>query len=151
MLILFVLVSEFAGIIGSLFTFSSIPTWYASLVKPAFSPPNYIFGPVWTILYFLMGIAAYLVWQKQTKNKKVKYALKLFFIQLALNALWSIIFFGLKNPSLAFAEIFVLWYLILQTTKAFYKISPLAGKLFIPYLAWVTFAAILNLSIATLN
>lgn len=145
------LISEFAGIIGSIFTFSSIPTWYVSLVKPSFSPPNYVFGPVWATLYFLMGTAAYLVWQKGTKNIKVKYALRLFFVQLALNALWSIIFFGLKNPSLAFAEISVLWYVILQTTKSFYKISPLAGKLFIPYLVWVTFAAILNASIVVLN
>ena len=147
----FVLVSEAAGIIGSIFTISSIPTWYPTLNKPSFSPPNYLFGPVWTLLYALMGIAAFLVWEKGLKKKEVKKGLTLFFIQLVLNSLWSIIFFGFQNPTLALFEIIILWTFILKTTLVFYKISKSAGYLFIPYLLWVTFAAFLNLSIVLLN
>src|SRR3989344_1960810 len=118
----FVLVSEAAGIIGSIFTISSIPTWYPTLNKPPFSPPNYLFGPVWTLLYALMGIAAFLVWEKGLKKKEVKKGLTLFFIQLVLNSLWSIIFFGFQNPTLALFEIIILWTFILKTTLVFYKI-----------------------------
>ncbi len=132
------------GIIGSLFTFSAIPTWYATLNKPFFSPPNFIFGPVWTILYILLGISLYLVWIKE----KVP---TVFWIQLLLNAVWSIIFFGLKNPLLALVDIVALWIAIFLTIKAFYKINKLAGNLLIPYLIWVAFATILNLSIVILN
>lgn len=133
-----------AGIIGSVFTFSSIPTWYAALNKPSFSPPNWVFGPVWTILYLLMGISLYLVWQK----KKVP---AVFWVQLVLNALWSVIFFGLKNPVLAMLDIAVLWVAIYLTIKSFYPISKIAAYLLLPYLLWVTLASVLNLSIVILN
>ncbi len=133
-----------AGILGSFFTTSSIPTWYATLNKPVFSPPNWVFGPVWTILYFLMGISLYLVWTKRTVPT-------VFWIQLILNAAWSIIFFGFKNPTLALIDIVVLWISIFLTIKALYKINKLAGQLLFPYLAWVSFASILNLSIVLLN
>lgn len=132
------------GIVGSFFTTSSIPTWYATLNKPFFSPPNFIFAPVWTTLYILMGISLYLVWQKG----KVP---TIFWIQLILNFLWSILFFGLKNPVLGFVEIVVLWITIFLTIKNFYPISKWAAYLLIPYLLWVTFASILNLSIVILN
>ena len=133
-----------AGILGSVFTVSSIPNWYVTLNKPFFSPPNWVFGPVWIILYILMGISLYLVW----KRKKVP---SVFWIQLILNAVWSIIFFGMKNPTLALMDIAVLWIIIVLTIKAFSKISKLAGKLLIPYLAWVSFATLLNLAIVILN
>lgn len=133
-----------AGGLGSLFTFSAIPTWYATLNKPFFSPPNWLFGPVWTILYILMGVSLYLVWTKE----KVP---SVFWVQLILNALWSIIFFGLKNPTFGLIDIIALWIAIFLTIKAFYKINKLAGNLLLPYLAWVTFATILNLSIVILN
>lgn len=133
-----------AGIIGSFFTISSIPTWYQTLNKPSFSPPNWVFGPVWTILYILIGISLYLVWQK----KKVP---TVFWVQLVLNAVWSIIFFGMRNPVLALVDIVALWVAIILTIKAFYKINKLAGNLLIPYILWVSFATILNLSIVLLN
>ena len=149
LLIFAVLLSEGAGILGSFFTFSSIPTWYATLIKPSFSPPNFVFGPVWTILYALMGISLYLVWTSKAKSRQ--YAVKLFFVQLGLNALWSIIFFGLKSPGLALIEIIALWVAIFLTVKAFLKISKVASYLLYPYLAWVSFASILNFSIWILN
>lgn len=132
------------GVLGSIFTISSIPTWYATLNKPFFSPPNWVFGPVWTILYILMGISLYLVWIKRRIPA-------VFWTQLLLNAIWSIIFFGMKNPLLAFVEIIILWLAIFLTIKSFYKINRLAGNLLIPYLLWVSFASILNLAIVILN
>lgn len=149
LLIFAILMSEGAGILGSIFTVSSIPTWYATLAKPSFSPPNFVFGPVWTTLYALMGISFYLVWVSKAKSKQ--HAVRLFFIQLCLNAIWSIIFFGLKNPGLAFLEIIALWVAIFLTIKAFRKISKNASDLLYPYIAWVSFASILNLSIWILN
>jgi len=146
-----ILISQLAGVIGSAFTFRAIPTWYAGLEKPTFSPPNWIFGPVWTMLYTLMGIAAWLVWRKGFADRSVRIALILFLIQLALNALWSVIFFGLRSPTWAFAEIVVLWIAIVMTTIYFFKISRAAGALMIPYIAWVSFAAALNLYVARLN
>lgn len=138
----------FAGLIGSLFTFSATPTWYVTLNKPEFSPPNWIFGPVWTILYILMGVSLYLVW---TSKKKSKFALKLFLAQLLLNTLWSIIFFGMRNPTLALVEVVILWVMILLTILEFRKISKCAAYLLFSYLAWVSFATILNLFIVLLN
>ena len=139
-----------AGGIGSAFTTAAIPTWYANLNKPVFTPPGWVFGPAWSILYILMGIAFYLVWSK-TNFKGYQTALIFFVVQLVLNALWSILFFGLKQPLYALLEIIVLWVAILLTLIPFYKIDKTAGLLLIPYLAWVTFAAILNLSIVILN
>lgn len=146
-----IFICQLAGILGGIFTFEAIPNWYASLNKPFFSPPNWVFGPVWTTLYFLMGVSVFLVWDKGFKDPHRRQALKLFGFQLVLNFFWSIIFFGLKSPELALIEIVVLWYLIFKTIKAFYPISNLASFLLIPYLAWVSFATILNLAIAVLN
>ncbi len=146
-----ILVCQLAGILGSFFTFTAISQWYAYLNKPFFSPPNWIFGPVWTTLYFLMGVSVFLIWNKGLKNSSHHFAVRLFGFQLVLNFFWSVIFFGLRSPLLAFIEILVLWYLIFLTIKAFYPISKTASYLLIPYLAWVSFASILNLAIVILN
>jgi len=138
------------GFIGSLFTSSSIVSWYAFINKPLFSPPNWIFAPVWTLLYILMGISAFLIWKKRD-NLKTKQALIFYGIQLVLNAFWSIIFFGMHNPGLALLEIIILWIFILITLIKFYKINKTAGVLFIPYLLWVSFASILNYAVWILN
>lgn len=138
-----------AGFIGSYFTVSAIPTWYVTLNKPSFSPPNWVFGPVWTALYILMGISFYLVWISRKKAKQK--AIKLFLIQLTLNAAWSIIFFGMKNPALALIDVIALWVTIILTIKYFYPITRTATYLLTPYLLWVSFASILNLMIWLLN
>ena len=146
-----VLVCQTAGAVGSLFTSPSIPTWYASLQKPNFNPPNGVFAPVWTILFLLMGISLYLIWSKGLRDKKVKTAVIIFAIQLILNMLWSFLFFGLQSPLYAFIEIIILWLAILLTITSFYKISKIAGYLLLPYILWVSFAAVLNFSILVLN
>lgn len=146
-----ILLCQAAEIIGSIFTFSSIPTWYRSLVKPIFSPPNYLFGPVWIILYTLMGISLYLIWQKGLKRKEIKEAITLFLIQLVFNSLWSIIFFGLRNIQLALVEILILLLLIIAVTVKFYRIDKRAAYLLLPYLLWTIFASVLNYSLWTLN
>jgi benzodiazapine receptor len=140
-----------AGAIGSIFTRSAIPTWYATLEKPVFSPPNWLFAPVWTLLYILMGIAAFLVWRKGSDDRQVKTALIVFLIQLIINASWSVVFFGLESPLFGLVVISVLWVVILVTVIQFYKISRAASVLLWPYLLWVTFAAVLNSSIWLLN
>lgn len=150
-LIIAIVISELAGIIGSIFTAPSIPTWYATLVKPEFAPPNWIFAPVWSTLFLLMGIAAFLVWSKGLTRKDVRIALGIFGLQLILNTLWSVIFFGQQNPGLARLEIALLWLAIWATIIAFYKISRPAAYLLIPYILWVTFASYLNYSIWALN
>ena len=136
-----------ASAIGGLFTASSVSTWYLTLIKPSFNPPSWVFGPVWTILYLLMGISLYLVWIK----KFDKNAFTFFGIQLVLNALWSILFFGLKSPLFAFIEIVLLWIAILITVIYFYRINKISAYLLIPYILWVSFAAILNFAIFILN
>jgi len=141
----------FAGFIGSFFTVSSIPTWYAALNKPSFNPPNWIFGSVWTILYILMGIALYLVIKKGLINNEIKLAATFFAVQLILNTIWSILFFGMRSPLLGFIEIGALWLSILFTTITFWRISSLAGILLIPYILWVSFASVLNYFIWRLN
>ena len=149
-LLVFILITLFAGFIGSLFTTPSIASWYAFINKPSFSPPNWLFAPVWSLLYILMGIAAFLIWQKRD-NLKTKPALMFYGIQLILNTFWSIIFFGMHNPGLAFLEIIILWTFILITLIKFYKINKTSGILFIPYLIWVSFASILNFAVWMLN
>lgn len=144
-------ISELAGIIGSVFTAPAIPAWYAGLARPDFAPPNWVFGPVWTTLFALMGIAAFLVWQKGLDRREVKIALGLFLGQLVLNTVWSVIFFGLQNPGAAFVEIIFLWLAILATMIAFAKISKTAAWLLVPYILWVSFAGYLNYSIWILN
>jgi tryptophan-rich sensory protein len=140
-----------AAALGSFFTTPAISTWYATLTKPVFSPPNWIFGPVWTILYICMAVALWMVWNTKTKKKEKSSGIKYFYIQLGLNALWSVLFFGLHNLFLAFAEIIVLWMMIYLTVKNFLSVSRTAGRLLLPYLAWVSFASLLNLSVAILN
>lgn len=140
-----------AGAIGSVFTRSAIPTWYATLEKPFFTPPNWLFAPAWTLLYILMGVAAFLVWRKGLENRGVRIALIVFLIQLALNALWSVVFFGLESPLYGLIVIVVLWAAILITVIKFFRISRVASVLMWPYLLWVTFAAVLNASIWLLN
>lgn len=136
---------------GSLVTLPSITTWYAGLNKPSFNPPNFIFGPVWTILYTLMGIALFIVWDKGLKNKKIGKAVKIFLLQLALNFLWSLVFFGFHLPFAAFIVIIALWISIFYTMSLFKKISKPAYWLLVPYVAWVSFAMILNFFVAILN
>jgi len=146
-----VVVCQLAGVLGSLFTSPQIPTWYATLQKPGFSPPNWLFAPVWIILFVLMGISAYLVWNKGLEYKEVKMSLLVFGIQLALNVLWSFLFFGLQSPFHAFIEIIILWATIAFTIVSFSKISKSAGLLLLPYILWVSFAMILNFYIWKLN
>jgi len=136
-----------AGWIGSRFMPGE---WYASLAKPAWNPPNAVFAPVWTVLYLFMGVAAWLVWRKAGFSGATV-PLALFLLQLALNSLWSYLFFGLQQPMLAFFEIVVLWIAILATTLGFWKVTPAAGVLLVPYLCWVAFAAALNLQLWRLN
>ena len=141
-------IGYFSGIV----TRSAITTWYPTLVKPSFNPPNWVFAPVWSMLYVMMGVAAGLVWDRIESDKEiVKKALVFFAIQLALNALWSYLFFSLHNPLLALIEIVVLWLMIVETYTQFKKIDKVAGMLLIPYIAWVSFATILNASIWWLN
>jgi tryptophan-rich sensory protein len=140
-----------AGGIGSAFTASAIPTWYATLNKPSFSPPNWLFAPVWTLLYIMMGFAAALVWQKGLQNPRVRTALVIFLAQLILNMVWSVLFFGLRSPLYGFMDILFLWAMILVTIAQFSKVSTLAAALLIPYILWVTFASGLNLGIFLLN
>lgn len=150
-LIASIILCEFVGLAGTPFTITAIPTWYATLNKPPFSPPNWVFGPVWTILYFLMGVSFYLIWKQGWKNKQNLLARKYFFIQLTLNFFWSVLFFGLRSPILGLINIVAMWIYIVATIKSFYPISKLASYLLIPYLLWVSFATILNLSIFLLN
>ena len=146
-LVLWVLAALAAGWIGSNFTPGD---WYASLVKPSWNPPSSVFAPVWTTLYVLMGIGAWLVWSRAGFSG-ARFALTLFLVQLGLNALWSYLFFGVQRPAFAFAEIVVLWCAILATMIGFWKIRPVAGALLIPYLGWVSFASVLNFVLWRLN
>lgn len=142
---------QLVGIIGSVFTVSSIPTWYASLNKPWFAPPNWIFGPVWTTLYLMMGISFYLVWIQGWKKQKVRTAGFYFLAQLGLNFIWSPLFFGLQSPLIALVVIVALLVLIVLTMKQFYPLSKPAFYLLVPYLLWVSFATVLNAGIWVLN
>lgn len=150
-LALSILVAQSVGAIGSFFTFSAITGWYTYLNKPSFSPPNWLFGPVWTLLYTLMGISAYLVWRKYQFGKKSRGFWHVYGTQLVLNALWSILFFGLKLTGLALIEILAMWYFIARSIQEGKKLSPWSVYLLYPYLAWVTFASVLNLAIWLLN
>ncbi|MBM3296886.1 MAG: tryptophan-rich sensory protein [Candidatus Aminicenantes bacterium] len=150
-LVLSLVACQAAGFLGSLATTPSIPNWYKSLAKPSFTPPSWVFGPAWITLYLMMGVALFLVWRKGLSAPGVKTALILFFVQLALNSLWSVLFFGLHQPFWAFVEIVVLWVFILLTLIAFWRISLPAGLLLVPYLLWVTFASALNFAIWRLN
>ncbi len=138
-----------AAAIGSVATFQSIPTWYATLNKPALNPPNWVFGPVWTTLYVLMAVSAYLVWNSKSRQKRE--ALAIYGFQLILNVAWSIAFFGSKSPFYGLVVIIALWLAIAATIVKFNKISGQASWLLIPYMAWVSFALYLNYSVWLLN
>lgn len=139
------------GSLSGLATASSIETWYATLEKPSFNPPNWIFGPVWTLLYVLMGIAAGMVWNARHDQGQVRSALRLYIIQLALNATWSLVFFSLRSPAGAVVNIVLLLIAIVLCIRAFRVVRPRAAYLLYPYLAWVSFATVLNASVAMLN
>jgi len=145
-----IILCQLAGFLGSLFTTPAIPTWYVTLNKPSFTPPNWIFSPVWISLFILMGISLFFVWRRPD-HPKLKIALVFFFIQLTFNILWSIAFFGLKSPLLGLVDIMLLWIAILLTIQNFFKVSKFAGALLIPYLLWVSFATLLNFSLWFLN
>jgi len=172
-LIFCIAICELAGGIGSIFTFPEIGAWYKALIKPGFNPPNWVFGPVWTALFFLLGISLYLVWNKnwKIKNKfgkdikgwnpwsekfwqgkwQKENVILVFCLQLFLNVLWSVLFFRMHLPGVAFFEILMLWFAILYTIVNFYRVSKTSAYLLIPYILWVSFAAILNLNIFLLN
>lgn len=150
-LIIAIIVSNLAGVIGSLFTSPSIPGWYSQLNRPSFNPPSWVFAPVWTTLYLLMGVSAFFVWKKGFDRRDVRIALGIFLTQLFLNSIWSIIFFSLHSPFGAFVEIIFLWSAILLTVVYFWKISKPAAYLLLPYIFWVSFAAFLNFFIWQLN
>jgi tryptophan-rich sensory protein len=140
-----------AGAIGAVATVSSVATWYAGLRKPSFDPPNGVFGPVWTVLYVLMAVAAWRVWRARPAEGRRRPALVLYAAQLMLNLAWSLIFFGLRQPALALAEIVVLWVAVVACAAAFWRADRAAGLMMAPYLAWVSFAAVLTFEIWRLN
>ena len=147
-------ISYLAGFLGSIFNGSNIQGWYSTIIKPSFNPPNYVFGPVWTLLFTLIGVALYLIWQTEGKRVRKKYmnkAMLWFIIQWILNVLWSFLFFTLHNPLLALVGIVLLLISIFMTIWYFYKLRRIAGILLIPYFGWVSFAMVLNLSIWLLN
>jgi translocator protein len=147
-LILCILVCLGAAGVGSLLTTPALRPWYAHLSKPSWTPPNWLFGPVWTILYIAMAIAAWLVWRTVGLTAA---PMRLFLLQLLLNVGWSAVFFRLRSPGLAFAEILMLWFAILATSIEFWRVFPAAGWLLLPYLIWVSYATALNFSIWRLN
>lgn len=142
---------QLAGALGSLFTFPNIGLWYQFLTKPELAPPNWVFGPVWTTLFVCMGIASFLVWQRGAHKREVRLALAFYGVQLVLNVLWSVVFFGLQDPQGAVAVIAILWLAIAATAYLFYRVSKPAGFLMLPYLVWVSFATYLNVMIMLLN
>jgi benzodiazapine receptor len=143
-------ICQLAGFVAALFTTPAIPGWYASLEKPTFNPPSWIFSPVWIFLHLLMGMTLYIIWENLPKTE-AKVAMVFFTVQLVLNILWSIIFFGLKSPMLAFIEIIILWIVILLTVIRSARVSKTTIYLLLPYILWVTFAAILNFFLWRLN
>jgi len=147
-LIISILVCLGAAVLGSLVTTPALRPWYAGLSKPRWTPPNWLFGPVWTILFVMMAVAAWLVWEKMGLKSA---PMQLFLLQLLLNVAWSALFFGLRSPGLAFGEIVLLWLAILATSLGFWRAVPAAGWLLLPYLVWVGYAAALNFSIWRLN
>jgi len=150
-LIISIAVCQLAGLIGSLVTIPAIPTWYAALQKPVFTPPNWLFAPAWITLYLLMGIAVFIVWRYGWSEPKVRLALSIFTIQLVLNILWPFAFFGVESPLYGLIIIIALWILILLTMLSFFRVSAAAGWLLLPYLLWVSFATALNTAIWRLN
>lgn len=148
-LIISLILPQIAGGLGAFFTISSVQSWYLTINKPSFNPPSWVFGPTWTILYVLMGIACFLIWR--TSHPQKNKFLRLFALQLVLNALWSPAFFGMESPALGLMVIVPLWAMILICILEFKKSSTLASKLMVPYFLWVSFASVLNFSIWWLN
>jgi translocator protein len=149
-LVLFVVGSQAAGLIGTLFTDPATSAWYDQLETPPFNPPSWVFGPVWTVLYVLIGVAAWLVWRADAVRERTV-ALALWVVQLALNAAWTPIFFGAQRPGWALVELVVTWVAVVATAGACFRVRSRAGWVFTPYVVWVTFALVLNASIAVLN
>lgn len=150
LLFLCMAITMLLGATSGLLTMEGIKEWYPSLLKPFFNPPNYIFGPVWTVLYLIMGISLFLIWDSEYSKQRTN-ALWIFSIQLTLNFLWSFLFFYLRNPFFALVDIMLLWWLISTMISLFVKINKTAGYIQIPYLLWVSFATVLNASIWFLN
>jgi tryptophan-rich sensory protein len=140
-----------AGSLGALVTTTGPGSWYNALEKPFFTPPGWVFAPVWITLFTLMGVALYLIWQSGTGKREVRLALGLFGIQFALNVTWSFLFFGLRSPLLGLVDIIFLWVLIVATIAAFYRVQRTAAYLLVPYILWVTIAAALNGSVYFMN
>jgi len=149
--IISIIICQSAGIFGSLFTFEAVPDWYITLEKPFFAPPNWIFGPVWIILYFLMGVSLYIVWKDELKSKTRNVFFVVFAIQLILNALWSLLFFGLKSPLLGLIDILILDVMLVVTIFYAKRVSKYAAMLLIPYMVWIIIASVLNYAILVLN
>ena len=151
LLVISILICQCAGFVGSFFTRPSVPAWYATLDKPVFTPPNWLFSPVWITLFFLMGISLYLIWRRGLAERRVRLALGFFGLQLLSNILWSVLFFGLKSPLAGLIDIVVLWVAIALTIFYFFKVSKSAAVLLLPYIVWVSFASVLNFFIWRLN
>lgn len=150
-LIVSVLIVFIAGTVGTVATLPQIPTWYASLIKPSWAPPNWLFGPVWTTLYILIGIALFLVWREGLNKREVKLAISVFAVQLFLNVLWSLIFFGYNSLLGGLIVVIILWIAILTNIIVFYWVSKPAGLLLVPYIIWVSIASYLNYTVYLLN
>lgn len=150
-LLLFIALAELVGILGTVFTFDAIPNWYATLAKPSFAPPNWLFGPVWTLLYAMMGTAAFFAWDLRFEKTHAERGMNWYWVQLFLNGIWTPIFFGAKNIGLALIVIALLWGAIVMTMREFAKVNSWLAILLLPYLLWVSFATILNYTLWTLN
>lgn len=149
--IISVMIPLMVGAIAGFFTSESVNSWYVNVNKPSFNPPSWLFAPVWTALYLMMGIAFYLVWKAAVTDALKKQAMTFYAVQLFLNFIWSFIFFYLQQPGWAMVDIVLMWIMILLTIIWFGKISPVAAWLLVPYICWVSFAALLNYSIWKLN
>ena len=150
-LIICLLIPVAVGFLGSMLTIESVKTWYTTINKPSFNPPNWVFGPVWTTLFVLMGIASYLVWQKRKIVSGYSWAVVVYFLQLVLNVMWSYLFFYHHQIGFAAVEITILLITIIANAFIFYRINKIAGLLFVPYILWVSFASYLTYSIFILN
>jgi benzodiazapine receptor len=146
-----ILLCVIVGSVGSLVTITGPGSWYSTLQKPFFTPPSWLFAPVWIMLFVLMGIALYLVWESGTERREVKAALGIFGVQFFLNVIWSFLFFGLKSPLLGFVDIILLWVMIAATIWVFFRVRKSAAYFLIPYIAWVTLASALNGAIYFMN
>jgi translocator protein len=151
MLVFHVSVCLVVGVLAGITTAHSVTTWYPSLVKPTWNPPSWVFAPVWTTLYVMMGVAAWLVWRRGTDIVGVRVALSVFWVQLFFNLAWSFLFFGARSPMLALADVVLLWLALALCVRNFFRVAKEPGLLMLPYLAWVSFAACLNFAIWRLN